>query len=64
MEPELAELSRETRSSIEVSRNHAGIYTWRIKRYYEDGAVDDALHVLSLIDDELRALFLTEAASA
>lgn len=59
MEPEILELSRETRSSIEVSRNAKGEYAWKLKLYLEDGAEGDALDRLSRIDDELRVRFLS-----
>ena len=62
MEPEssVAELARETHSSIEVTRNAKGDYQWVLKRYYEDGAEDYALAQLKLIDVELRRAFLPQ----
>ena len=62
MEPEVLELARETRSSIEVSRNAKAEYAWKIKVYLEDGAETDALKRLGAIDDELRTYFLAAEA--
>lgn len=59
-EPQVALLARETRSSIEVTRNARGDYQWSAKVYFEEGHALDALAVLSGIDDELRARYLPE----
>lgn len=55
---ELAELQRETRSSIELTRNSKGDYQWVIKSYYEEEQADVALKVINGIDVVLRAEYL------
>jgi hypothetical protein len=58
---DLAELRRETRSSIEVTRNRDGGYQWSIKRYYDqdrDGELEEAEVQLSAIDTFLCSRFL------
>jgi hypothetical protein len=57
-EPQVALLARETRSSIELTRNARGDYQWVMKVYFEEGHAQSALAVLSVIDDELRARYL------
>lgn len=63
MEPtSVLTLARETRSSIEVTRNRSGEYQWVTKIYFTDNEEGDALDRLSRIDDELRDRFLAESA--
>lgn len=52
------ELARETRSSIELTRNAKGDYQWVIKCYYEDGQHVQALARTWAIDSALRKDYL------
>ncbi len=54
----LAQLKRETTSSIELTRNAKGDYQWCCKIYFELGQEDEALGRLSTIDAALRVRFL------
>lgn len=58
VEPQALTLARETRSSIELTRNAKGDYQWTVKLYVEDGAEDAALATLAQIDATLRATYL------
>ena len=58
MAQNLEELKRETRSSIEVTRNSKSDYQWVIKTYYEDGKEGEALGTIRRIDGMLRYDFL------
>ena len=57
---DLTELRRETRSSIEVTRNSKGEYQWVIKRYHEDTPDEtaQALKDISSVDRSLRTEYL------
>ena len=48
-------------SSIEVSRNAKGEYTWKIKIYFEEegGFEIEILHKISDIDFDLRKRYIT-----
>ena len=54
-------LDRETRSSIELTRNARGDYQWCLKLYVEDGREAEAQPVLERLDQQLRSSFLGEA---
>ena len=53
-----AELSRETRSSIELERTAKQDYKWTIKVYFEDGHEAETLDTLERIDARLRFDYL------
>ena len=55
---ELAELQRETRSSIELERTAKGEYKWTVKRYYESDQPTEALSEIKYIDAKLRDEYL------
>ena len=63
--PSLTMLQRETRSSIEVTRNARGDYQWTIKQYHEatGTAAFAAIEDVSIIDARLRSLFLIDRPS-
>lgn len=62
-----AELARESRSSIELSRDAKGVYRWTIKLYFEagltdaenepDGEMPRAMRLLHSTDTNLRNLY-------
>lgn len=57
------DIARESRSSIELTRNAKGEYQWVIKRYYDDadeGAAQNALDAIKSVDGQLRGDFLPE----
>ncbi len=54
----VAELQRETTSSIELQRAKDGTYYWTVKRYYESSQADEALKEIKDIDTKLRAEYL------
>lgn len=59
MEPVI--LNRDTRSSIELTRNAKGDYQWVIKRYFDQEDVNasaDALKEAGWIDTSLREKYL------
>lgn len=61
MEPNaqpVAAIQRETRSSIELTRNAKGDYQWAVKAYFEEGNEEDALAMLETVDQTLRAVYL------
>lgn len=60
---QLAQLQRETRSSIEVTRNSKGDYQWVIKCYFDEGEEVHILDTIQAIDRTLRITYLPEAAS-
>lgn len=62
---DLDQLQRDTRSSIELTRNAKGDYQWSIKRYYDQNAdeSDDAIRDLEHVDTELRRAYLPETAA-
>lgn len=64
MEPTTATLARETRSSIELTRNAKGDYQWSIKAYFDEGHEDDALGMLEAIDGTLRAVYVSQPRAA
>ena len=55
-----AELQYEKRDSVEVTRNAAGVYGWKIKQYYNamDSPIDDVVWDLKETDRQLREAFL------
>ncbi len=57
---DLQQLARETRSSIEVTKNARGEYQWVVKVYFEDGYDLKALDTCFDIDSRLRSHFLKE----
>ena len=59
--PNVVQMARETRSSIEVTRNRTGDYQWVMKLYFEEGHEAQAIVMLGTIDEELRTYFLTAA---
>lgn len=58
--PAADQLARETRSSIELSRDAKGVYRWDIKLYFDcaDGDEMPTIIQLSRIDDQLKRLFI------
>lgn len=58
MEPEVMQIERETRSSIEVSRNAKNEYSWKCKAYFGEGEEEDALVRLRAIEIALRQFYL------
>ena len=58
---QLAQLQRETRSSIEVERTAKQDYKWTIKVYFEDGAEVEAIDTVERIDTTLRETYLPKA---
>jgi len=58
MEPNIAALARETRSSIEVTRNAKGDPQWTIKAYCEDGQEIEALDRIKYVELLLRDFYL------
>lgn len=62
---ELVQLQRETRSSIELTRNAKGDYQWVIKRYHENTDEDQrkALADIRATDAQLRLDYLPGPAS-
>ena len=61
---DVAQLARETRSSIEVQRAKDGTYYWTLKLYFEEGDQSDTISTLGLIDSELRTYFLPDEAAS
>lgn len=57
-EPVVIQLQRETRSSIELTRNARGEYGWVIKLYCEGGDMGSGVDVLQDVDQALRRLYL------
>lgn len=55
---DIEQLARETRSSIELTRNAKGDYQWVIKAYHETGGEQTALATVSLVDYALRERYL------
>jgi hypothetical protein len=66
------QLARETRSSIELSRDAKGVYRWDIKLYFDAALIDAynepdgeapralrALRLLHSIDERLRDQFIS-----
>ena len=65
MEPNVAQIQRETRSSIEVTRNAKGDYQWVIKRYFDgdsDSEMGAAMNSVRAADKRLREDYLEGAA--
>lgn len=64
MEEQVAELQRETRSSIELQRAKDGTYYWMIKIYFEpsDDLTEAALDRVQEIDTLLRRGYLPRVA--
>lgn len=58
---ELLSVARESRCSVEVTRNAKGDYQWSIKAYHEDGYENAAVHRIKWVDCRLRAWFLHDA---
>lgn len=59
MEGQLLQVARESRSSIELSRDAKGVYRWDIKIYF-DAQEDDETGVIQQIrrvDQTLRSMF-------
>ena len=52
------ELARETRSSIEVTRNAKGDYQWTIKHYHEAGDEAVAFDTIKYVEILLRHFYL------
>ncbi len=63
MSPEerLAQLQRESKSSVELQRAKDGTYYWTIKVYFEEGEGPAALAAIHGIDGLLRANYLPKA---
>lgn len=57
MEQRIAELARETRSSIEVTKDAKGDYQWCIKYYFEHNCESLACQLIASIDIKLREIF-------
>jgi len=57
-EPQIVQLARETRSSIEVTRNAKGDPQWTIKAYCEDGQEEEALDRIRSVELQLRNFYL------
>jgi hypothetical protein len=60
---DLEQMARETRSSLELTRNAKGDYQWVIKAYYDgtvDGEEDAATSRVERIDTKLREMYLPE----
>lgn len=57
---QVAQLQRETRSSIELTRNSKGDYQWVVKQYHEGTpeSITEAMQSLSRIDAQLRREYL------
>ncbi len=60
----LAQMQRETRSSIEVTRNSRSEYQWVLKVYYEESKHFEAITVLEVVDRELRDWFIPHFSEA
>ena len=58
---DLEQLARETRSSIELTRNAKSDYQWVIKIYYADGEQGVALQEIIQADEKLRFRYIPEA---
>jgi hypothetical protein len=56
----VAELARENRSSVELSRDSKGDYRWSIKLYFDADQDDEAevIKQLARLDGRLRSTFL------
>ena len=71
---QLLEIARESRSSIELSRDAKGVYRWDIKLYFDAGLIDAynepdgeaprAMRLLRSIDERLRAQFIPASGEA
>jgi hypothetical protein len=55
---EQALIQRETRSSVELTRNAKGDYQWSIKVYGEDDGLEAALNTAKAIDHKLRQAYV------
>ncbi len=58
MEPQIMQLQRETRSSIEVTHYKDGSPGWVIKKYFADGEEEAALAAIQALEVLLRAFYL------
>lgn len=50
MTEEIAELRKDSRDSVEISKNAKGEYSWKIKRYYDATSQNYGEIVQELID--------------
>lgn len=57
---DLEQITRESRSSIELHRDAKGAYSWTIKAYSGSPfPIDDILDDIQIVDESLRLKYLT-----